>query len=116
MLPGGNNTQLIIENDLTCEADYLERKESPIMPRCWDYNQTVRSAGIVTDTYAEKISALMGMVSKDLTVLQWLLHQHIFFSVTLDMTRAMWHWRDSYSWGRACCGRAATTWRVSYTL
>lgn len=60
MLPTGNNSNLIIEDDLTCEADYLERKESPIMPRCWDYNHTVRSAGLVTDTYAEKISCVDG--------------------------------------------------------
>jgi hypothetical protein len=60
MLPTGNNTKSVIVNDLTCEADYLERRESPTMPRCWDYNQTVRSSGIVTDTYAVKATCIDG--------------------------------------------------------
>ena len=60
MLPSGNNTDVIVYNDLTCEADYLERRESPVMPRCWDYNSTVRSAGHVDDISATPITCIDG--------------------------------------------------------
>jgi hypothetical protein len=60
MLPGGNNTNVIIYNDLTCEADYLERRESSVMPRCWDYNSSLRSAGHVDDISATPVSCVDG--------------------------------------------------------
>jgi hypothetical protein len=60
LLPSGNNTDVIIYNDLTCEADYLERRESPVMPRCWDYNSTVRSAGPVDDISATPTTCVDG--------------------------------------------------------
>ena len=61
MKPDGNNTDVVIANDLTCEADYLERRESPVMPRCWDYNSTVRSAGHVDDISATPITCVDGL-------------------------------------------------------
>ena len=45
-LPDGNNTYEMIWNDKTCEDQYMLRKLSPVMPDCWDYNESVSATTV----------------------------------------------------------------------
>eukprot|EP00943_MAST-04B_sp_MAST-4B-sp1_P009464 g9464.t1 len=40
-LPDGNVTYEMTWDDKSCEEQYLLRKLSPVMPDCWDYNESV---------------------------------------------------------------------------
>ena len=58
----------------------IERRESPVMPRCWDYNSTVRSAGHVDDISATKATCVdgLGVVREQCITVGYSINNYLF--------------------------------------